>query len=349
MKCHCLTAVGALLLPLAASAQRPAPHTQLDVLLKELVEINTSDSAGHTGDAARAMAKHLTDAGFPASDVQVIGETPKYQCLVARVRGKNPALKPILMIAHLDVVDARRDDWSTDPYTLVEKDGWFYGRGTLDDKQGAAILVATLLRMKQDGFVPDRDVIVALAADEETSSNSIKWLIEKNRPLIDAEFALNLDEGAGEVKDGKNVRLTVQTAEKVYITYELEVRNSGGHSSLPVPDNAIYRLSRGLDRLAEFTFPVSLNETTRAFFERAAATQPPAKRRTCATWRRMATPRRRGPSAGGGLRSTRWGKWLDLRDLLQPRRALGARDLRSDDGGMDGRGARGWRAIRRTT
>jgi acetylornithine deacetylase/succinyl-diaminopimelate desuccinylase-like protein len=271
-----LFALAIFLLPFAASAQRPAPHAQLDAILKELVEINTSDSAGHTGDAARAMAKRLTDAGFPAADVQVIGESPRYQCLVARFRGKNPALEPILMLAHLDVVDARREDWSTDPYTLVEKDGWFYGRGTMDDKQGASILVATLLRMKQDGFVPDRDLIVALTADEETSSNSIKWLIEKNRPLIDAAFALNLDEGAGEVKDGKNVRLTVQTAEKVYLTYELEVRNSGGHSSLPVPDNAIYRLSKGLDRLAEFTFPVTLNETTRAFFERAAATQPPS-------------------------------------------------------------------------
>jgi acetylornithine deacetylase/succinyl-diaminopimelate desuccinylase-like protein len=276
MNRHRLLSLVALVLPLAAAAQRPVTHVQLDAILKELVEINTSDSAGHTGDAARAMAKRLTDAGFPSSDVQVIGETPRYQCLVARFRGRNPALKPILMIAHLDVVDARREDWSTDPYTLVEKDGWYYGRGVLDDKQGDAILVATLLRMKQDGFVPDRDLIVSLTADEETSSNSIKWLIEKNRPLIDAAFALNLDEGAGEVKDGRNVRLTVQTAEKVYVTYELEVRNDGGHSSLPVPDNAIYRLSRGLDRIAEYTFPVTLNETTRAFFERSAATQPPS-------------------------------------------------------------------------
>jgi len=271
-----LLAICALLLPLVASAQRPDPHRRLDALLKELVEINTSDSAGHTGDAARAMAKRLTDAGFPAADVQVTGETPKLQCLVVRFRGKNAGLQPILMIAHLDVVDARREDWSTDPYRLVEKDGWFYGRGVLDDKQGDAILIATLMRMKQDGFVPDRDLIVALTADEETSSTSIKWLIEKNRPLIDAAFALNLDAGGGEVKDGKNVRLTVQTAEKVYLTYELEVRNSGGHSSLPVPDNAIYRLGKGLERLAAFTFPVKLNETTRAFFEKAAVTQSPS-------------------------------------------------------------------------
>jgi len=132
------------------------------------------------------------------------------------------------------------------------------------------------LRMKQEGFVPDRDLTVALTADEETSSSTIQWLVEKNRPLIDAAFALNLDAGAGEVKDGKNVRLTVQTAEKVYATYELEVRNRGGHSSLPEPDNAIYRLSKGLERLAEFTFPVKLNETTRAFFEKAAVTQSPS-------------------------------------------------------------------------
>ena len=276
MKRHRIVAICALLLPLVASAQRPDPHRQLDALLKELVEINTSDSAGHTGDAARTMAKRLTDAGFPAADVQVTGETPKLQCLVVRFRGKNAGLQPILMIAHLDVVDARREDWSTDPYRLVEKDGWFYGRGVLDDKQGDAILIATLMRMKQDGFVPDRDLIVALTADEETSSTSIKWLIEKNRPLIDAAFALNLDAGGGEVKDGKNVRLTVQTAEKVYLTYELEVRNSGGHSSLPVPDNAIYRLGKGLERLAAFTFPVKLNETTRAFFEKAAVTQSPS-------------------------------------------------------------------------
>jgi len=275
MKPHCFVSICALVLPLVASAQRPARHTQLDAMLKELVEINTSDSAGHTDVAARAMAKRLTDAGFPAADVQVIGESPRYQCLVARYRGKDPALAPVLMIAHLDVVDARREDWSTDPYTLVEKDGWFYGRGVLDDKQGDAILIATLLRMKQDGFVPDRDLIIALTADEETTGSSIQWLIEKNRPLIDAAFALNLDEGGGEVKDGKNVRLSVQTAEKVYVTYELEVRNRGGHSSLPEPGNAIYRLSKGLDRLAAFTFPVTLNETTRAFLRQAAATQPP--------------------------------------------------------------------------
>jgi len=257
----------------AASAQKQTPEQLRSAILKELVEINTSDSAGHVGDAARAMAKRLTDAGFPAADVKVIGENAKLQALVARYRGKNPSMKPMLMIAHLDVVDARKEDWSTDPYKLVEKDGWYYGRGVLDDKQGDAIIVSTLIRLKQEGFVPDRDIIIALSADEETNGLSIQWLINKNRSLIDAEFALNADAGGGEVRDGKPVRLTVQTAEKVYITYEFEVRNKGGHSSLPVSDNAIYRLSRGLEKLAAYSFPVKLNETTRAFFEKAAATQ----------------------------------------------------------------------------
>jgi acetylornithine deacetylase/succinyl-diaminopimelate desuccinylase-like protein len=269
--------IAALVTVLVTTAPARAQSTPASVrreILKELVEINTSDSAGHTGDAARAMAKRLMDAGFPAADVQVIGASPKYMCLVARYRGRSTSLKPILLIAHLDVVDARREDWTTDPYKLVEKDGWLYGRGVLDDKQGDAIIVSTLLRMKQEGFVPDRDVIIALSADEETTGNSIQWLIAKNRPLIDAEFALNADAGAGELQGAKPVRVTVQTAEKVYITYEFEVRNRGGHSSLPEPDNAIYRLSKALDRLAQYTFPMKLNETTRAFFDRAAATQP---------------------------------------------------------------------------
>lgn len=266
-----------MLLPLlfAATISAQNPHTLQRDILKELVEINTSDSAGHVVDAARAMQRRLIAAGFLASDVKVIGESPKYQCLVARYRGRGTGLKPILMIAHLDVVDARREDWSTDPFKLVEKDGWLYGRGTLDDKAGDAILVANMIRWKHEGFVPNRDLIIALTADEETTSNSIKWLVEKNRPLIDAEYALNTDAGGAELRDGKHVNFTVQTAEKVYITYELEVRNKGGHSSLPEPDNAIYRLSKGLGRLAAFTFPVRLNETTRSFFEKASATQPP--------------------------------------------------------------------------
>lgn len=245
-------------------------------ILKELVEINTSDSAGHTKDAADALARRLIAAGFPAADVRVLGETPKLQGLVARYRGSNPSAKPILMIAHLDVVDARKEDWSTDPYKLVEKDGWLYGRGTTDNKAGAATLVANFIRLKKEGFIPSRDLIIALAADEETAGSSIQWLVNKNRALIDAEYALNTDAGGGELRDNKPITFSVQTAEKVYITYELEVRNKGGHSSLPERDNAIYRLSSALERLARFNFPVRLNETTRAFFEATAPTQSTA-------------------------------------------------------------------------
>jgi acetylornithine deacetylase/succinyl-diaminopimelate desuccinylase-like protein len=246
-------------------------------ILKQLVAMTTSDSGGKGSDAVRAMARRLTSAGFPASDVKVVGATPKTQNLVARLRGKNPSAKPILMLAHLDVVDARRADWTTDPFTLVEKDGWLYGRGTVDNKGGAAILVANFIRMKKEGYVPGRDLILALTTDEETTGGGIIWLVDKpNRPLIDAEFALNIDAGDGELRDGKPVNLTVQTAEKVYITYQLEVKNKGGHSSLPEPNNAIYALARGLDRLAQYQFPVKLNETTRTYFTRAAATQTAA-------------------------------------------------------------------------
>jgi acetylornithine deacetylase/succinyl-diaminopimelate desuccinylase-like protein len=265
----------ALAIPATGVAQRADARPLEREILKELVEINTSDSAGRTGDAARAMQRRLVAAGFPAADVRVLGETPRYQGLVARYRGKNTGAKPILLMAHLDVVDARREDWTTDPYKLIEKDGWLYGRGTTDNKAGAAALVANFIRMKREGFVPNRDLIIALTADEETTGANIQWLVNKNRPLIDAEFALNTDGGGGELKDGKPLNFSVQTAEKVYITYELEVRNKGGHSSIPVPDNAIYRLSEGLHRLSQHTFPVRLNETTRVLFEKAAATQPP--------------------------------------------------------------------------
>jgi acetylornithine deacetylase/succinyl-diaminopimelate desuccinylase-like protein len=265
-----------LFAPAALVAQRDAARALEREILKQLVEINTSDSAGHTREAAEAMQKRLVAAGLPPADVQVTGYDPKYQCLVARYRGRNPAAKPILLIGHLDVVDARKEDWTFDPYIFREQDGYYWGRGTSDDKFGAAMLVASFIRYKQEGFIPDRDIIIALTADEETSGNSIKWLVEKRRDLIDAEYALNADAGGGEIKDGKRIAFTVQTAEKVYLTFQLEVRNKGGHSSLPEPNNAIYRLAGGLARLERHTFPVRLNETTRAFFAGAAKNQPAA-------------------------------------------------------------------------
>jgi acetylornithine deacetylase/succinyl-diaminopimelate desuccinylase-like protein len=193
---------------------------------------------------------------------------------VARYRGNKPSAKPILLMAHLDVVDARKEDWSFDPYQFREADGYYYGRGSSDNKAGAAMLVANFIRYKREGFVPNRDIIIVLTADEETTSRSIEWLVKEHRDLIDADFALNTDGGGGELQNGKPVSFTVQTAEKVFLTFELEVRNKGGHSSVPEPDNAIYRLSNGLARLAQYNFPVRLNETTRAFFQRAATNQP---------------------------------------------------------------------------
>src|ERR1035437_9420113 len=262
------------LLPVSLAAQSAESRALEREILKQLVEINTSDSAGHTAEAAQAMAQRLITAGIPAGDVRVLGYAPRYQCLVARYRGKAGSAKPILLMAHLDVVDARKEDWTTDPYAFVEKDGWFYGRGTTDNKAGAAMLVANFIRYKKEGFVPERDLIIVLTADEETSSNSISWLVKEHRDLIDAEYALNTDPGGGELRDGKAIGFSVQAAEKVFLTFQFEVHNKGGHSSLPEPDNAIYRLSAGLGRLAKHPFPARLNETTRAFFQRAAASQP---------------------------------------------------------------------------
>jgi len=260
----------------AQTGKDPAAKALEREILKQLIEINTSDSAGHTPDAAKAMADRLLNAGFPAADVRVLGYNPRYQSLVARYRGRSAGKKPVLLMAHLDVVDARREDWSTDPYQFVEKDGFYYGRGTEDVKDGVAMLVANFIRYKKEGFVPDRDLIIVLTADEETTGESIRWLVADHRDLIDAEFALNTDGGGGDYRDGKPIRFNVQAAEKVYQSFMLEVRNKGGHSSRPVPDNAIYHLARGLGRLADYQFPVRLNEVTRAFFQRGAAAELPA-------------------------------------------------------------------------
>ena len=261
--------------PLGLQAQTPDRALERDIL-KQLVEINTSDSARHTRDAAEAMAQRLTDAGVPAADVRVIETTPGYFNLVARYRGRVGGPRPILLMAHLDVVDARREDWSFPPYEFRELDGYYYGRGTSDNKAGAATLVAMLMRYKREGFVPSRDLIVVLTGDEETSSDGISGLLAQHRDLVNAEFALNTDAGGGELRDGRAIAFGVQTAEKVYLSFLLEVRNRGGHSSVPEADNAIYRLAAGLGRLSQFSFPLRLNETTRASFLQGAPTQPAA-------------------------------------------------------------------------
>lgn len=242
-------------------------------LLKELVEIDTTDSKGDNTRAAQAMAARLIAAGFPEADVQVLEPAPRKGNLVARYRGRDSGRKPLLLLAHIDVVEANPEDWTLDPFTFTEQDGYYYGRGTMDDKDEAAIHIATLIRLKEEGFQPDRDIIVALTADEEGGpNNGVQWLLEQHPDLIDAEYALN-EGGGGAMKDGVRISNGVQASEKVYQSFRLVATNPGGHSSLPVRDNAIYRLADALGRIRDYDFPVVLNEVTTAFFERSAALQ----------------------------------------------------------------------------
>lgn len=239
-------------------------------IYKQLIETNTTESIGNMTTAADEMATRLRAAGFPASDVVVLGQDARHGNIVARIHGSG-ARKPILFLAHLDVVEANRADWSIDPFKLTEKDGFFYGRGTSDVKDGDAILVTNFIRLKQEGYKPDRDLILALTSDEEGGDfNGVSWLLEKHRDLIDAEYCINTDGGDFQLKNGTPLLASIQTSEKIYADFQLQVQNKGGHSSLPVPDNAIYHLANGLVRLSKYAFPVQLNETTRAFFERMA-------------------------------------------------------------------------------
>jgi acetylornithine deacetylase/succinyl-diaminopimelate desuccinylase-like protein len=256
----------------ALLAQADPQEMRAREIFKQLVEINTTHSVGSTTTAAEAMAARFEAAGFPDADVRVLAQVPRKGNLIVRYRGTG-AKRPLLLLAHLDVVEAKREDWSLDPFVLTEKDGYFYGRGTADDKTMAAVFVANMIRLKAEGYVPARDIILALTADEEGGdANGVKWLIANHRALIDAEFAIN-EGGGGVMRKGRYVTNEVQAAEKVYQDVKLEVRNSGGHSSLPVKDNAIYRLSAGLARLSAFDFPVQLNDITRAYFSRAAPAQ----------------------------------------------------------------------------
>jgi len=260
------------LIACAAVAETLTPQQQFAYdIYKELVEINTVTATGDTAKAAEAMATRLRAAGFADADVQVLQPAPRKGNLVVRLRGTG-ARKPILLLAHIDVVPANREDWSVDPFKLTEKDGYYYGRGTGDDKFMAAAFVTNMIRYKKEGYKPDRDIILALETDEEILDRDgvgIQWLLKHHRDLIDAEFALN-EGGSVGLKDGKPIRNSVQTSEKVSVSFLLEVKNKGGHSSLPTKDNAIYRLAEGLVRLSNFRFPMNLNETTRAYFERTA-------------------------------------------------------------------------------
>jgi acetylornithine deacetylase/succinyl-diaminopimelate desuccinylase-like protein len=258
--------------PAAVAATRDLlPHQELARdLLKELIEINTTHSSGDNTAAAQAMADRLLAAGFPAEDVHVLAPVERKGNLVARYRGRDSERKPLLLLAHIDVVEADPADWTLPPFTFIEEDGYYYGRGTTDDKDEAAIHIANFIRMKEEGYLPDRDIIVALTADEEGGpNNGVQWLLENHRELIDAEYALN-EGGGGAMKDGQHIANGVQASEKVYQSFTLEVTNPGGHSSLPLKDNAIYHLADALVRIRNHDFPVSLNDVTQIFFERSA-------------------------------------------------------------------------------
>jgi len=265
-----------LMISSAVSAQQKLDPNQREArqIFRELIEINTAYKAGSTTPAAHAIAKRFIDAGFPASDVTIIGPAgDKDSSVVVRMQGTSTALKPILLIAHLDVVEALPADWSLDPFKLTEKDGFFYGRGTSDIKDGATTLAAALLRMKREHVVPKRTLVLALTAGEEGGGgyNAMTWLVANHRDLIDAEYALNVDSGDPLIKNGKRLLRALQTSEKFYQSYSLEVTNKGGHSSLPTPDNAIARLAEAIGKVSRYRFPVHLTETTKTYFERSAS------------------------------------------------------------------------------
>ena len=253
-------------------AQEHRPQdAEARAIFKQLIEINTSESAGSVTKASEAMAERFRAAGFPEKDMVIAGPDARKKNLVVRYRGSGRR-KPVLFIGHLDVVEARREDWTTDPFQFVEKDGYVYGRGTQDMKVGDAILVMDFIRLKREGYVPDRDLILALTADEEGgNANGVDWLIKEHRDWIEAEYCINLDGGEFEKVKGRRILAGLQASEKVYADFYLEANNPGGHSSTPGPDNAIYELSAALMRLQSFSFPVRINEITRNYFTQTAA------------------------------------------------------------------------------
>jgi len=272
-----LTLICAGLVCCSAAAQLPAALIGPEMtalghaILKQLVEINTN--AGHgTTVAAQAIFARLQAAGFSGDDLQLLAPAnhPERANLVVRLRGSGKA-GPILYIGHLDVVEALRADWSMDPFRLTEQDGWLYGRGTIDMKGQDSAVLTSLIALKQQGFVPERDIIVAFTADEEEGeANGVAWLLKEHRPLVDAALAINPDGGEAGMQHGRRLYLVMQTSEKIYATFKLEVTDKGGHSSRPTPDNPIYRLAHALDRLAPYQFPVHMTETSRLYFARRA-------------------------------------------------------------------------------
>ncbi|AND69000.1 hypothetical protein ATSB10_15460 [Dyella thiooxydans] len=262
-----------VVLPWAAQAADPVPAGERALahdLLVQMIGTDTTSEHGSTTVLAEALAQRFLKAGFPAADVQVVGDDPKRRNLVVRLRGQGQR-EPVLLLAHLDVVEALPQDWHFQPFKLTEKDGYYYGRGTMDIKGAGAGLVATLLRLHQEGFKPKGDYILALTAGEEDGkSNGIQWLLAHRPELIRSQYSINVDGGGPEIRNGRPEVVAVETAEKVYASYTLTVRNPGGHSSLPTPDNAIYRLAAGLMRLSKLEFPLHTNSATRGYYAQLA-------------------------------------------------------------------------------
>jgi acetylornithine deacetylase/succinyl-diaminopimelate desuccinylase-like protein len=268
--CFAMFAAILALPPLGGGQDHAAANSTAHEIFKQLIEINTTDSVGNVTTAAEAMAARLRDAGFADKDVIIAGPTARKKNLIARIHGTGKR-KPILFIGHLDVVEARREDWTTDPFQFIEKDGYFYGRGTEDMKDGDAILVTNFIRLEEEKFVPDRDLILALTADEEGGSyNGVDWLLKEHREWIDAEYCINLDAGEFERQGSHRLLTAIQASEKVYADFQLESLNAGGHSSVPSSDNAIYRLAAALLRLQRFSFPTEINEITSNYFDKTA-------------------------------------------------------------------------------
>lgn len=272
-----LTSIVALLMLVSSAAlakSRPTPKVEeprkaLRSIFEELVEIDTTAEHGSVTKAVGAVAKRLRDAGVDRKEIQIVGPKPTKQNLVVRLRGDG-SQKPLLLLAHLDVVEARREDWTVEPFHLLERDGFVYGRGTLDDKAMAAIFTELFIRLARDRVKPNRDIILALTADEEGGpDNGVEWLLRNQRALVDAGIVLN-EGGGGRMRDGKYLSNTVQASEKTYMDFTLEVKDKGGHSSLPTRENAIYRLAAALGRLEGLTFPVEMSEITREYFRRSA-------------------------------------------------------------------------------
>jgi len=265
----------------AAQAQTPdADEVAFRALYRELVEINTTLSSGSCTQASQAMQARLLAAGIPAADTKIHApaDRPKDGALVAVLRGRDRSLKPLLLLAHIDVVEAKREDWARDPFKLVEEDGWLYARGASDDKAMAAVFTDSLVRYRQAGYTPRRDIKLALTCGEETAGvfNSVRWLTQTQPEVLAAAFALN--EGAsGELdKDGKPVALQIQAGEKVYQDFQLDVTHGGGHSARATRDNPIARIGAALGRLGAYHFPIVLNPVTRAYFDAQAKLSPPA-------------------------------------------------------------------------